>query len=455
MTSKTDGDAKNNQSNIEQAADMSVATPWTRRAFLAQSALGAAALGLWGVGGCTPPMGSEQVGDGGGKEVDTRPPIALTKGPYLQLMGLNEVRLRFETQSEDGLEVTLHQAAKEVAKQMSQGKLQKIEAAFPADDPSLERRDRPGDYAVHEVRFASLKAGEHYEWRLSRRGGAVEEGSFRAPAAKGQPFRVGWISDTMYPQHEKSVQLLAGKKPDIVWHGGDIQYQTNFLDTWEGVFQVFEPLLRKAPMHFCVGNHEYEGLDEFEIFYTRLLGGHGDQGAANDYHAFTYGGVRFLALNSEEGVDKDDTPQMKWLKDELMKVEQSPDLMYAVVGFHRPYYTFGRSKPPLGMRALLHPLFKQYKVPLVMSGHNHSYERFDIDGIAYVVDGCGGAIGYNPDEYLEEFKANAPDEVAARRAVDRGFGCSLLDFDPKGTLTLTHHEFEGNKEVDRLVIPKA
>gem|GEM_PF-1383237 len=426
---------------------------WSRRAFLAQSALGVAGLGLWGVGGCLPPGGGEKLGDAGEQEtVDVRPSIALTKGPYVQLMGLEAVRLRFETQSEEGLEVSLWLGEKQVSTQTSKGKIEKIEAAFPANDPSLERRDAPGDYAVHEVRLEGLKAGERYRWRVNRRGGAVEEGAFRAPVVKGQPFRIGWIADTMYPHHQSTAELLLAKEPDLVWHGGDIQYQTNFLDTWAGVFQVFGPLMRSAPMHFCVGNHEYEGMNEFEVFYKRLLGGHGDVGSASDYHAFSYGGIRFLSLNSEDGLDKDGTAQVKWLKEELMRVEQSADLRYAVVGFHRPYYTFGRSKPPMDTRALVHPLLKQYKVPLVMCGHNHSYERFEVEGVVYVVDGCGGAVSYNPDEHLEEFKTNAPEEIPLRKAVERGFGCSLLDFDAQGVLTLTHHEVEGRKEVDRLVI---
>jgi predicted phosphodiesterase len=441
----------------EKKAPSEEAKMWSRRRFLAQSAMATVGLGLWGsYAACQTPQppgeqNQENTGDGGNNDTSLGQAIEITKGPYVQLAGARQ-RLRFETQSDAALGVSLWLGSQEITKAMVKGKMETLTYAFPADDPSLERRDKPGDYALHEIYFSDLTAGERYTWRVDRGGGERVEGSFRVPPIKGQPFRIGWLSDTMYPHHEKTVSVLTKQNPDLVWHGGDIQYQTNFLDTWEGVFQVFAPLLRQAPMHFCVGNHEYELLNEYDVFFVRLLGLHGEGGAkAPDYHGFTYGGVRFLSVNSERDLENEESAQMLWLKDELMRVEQSPDLAYAVVAFHRPYYTFGRHQPPQRLRGLLHPLLKQYNVPLVMTGHNHAYERFEADGIVYIVDGAGGAVKYNPDARLLEFQEKHPEEIPLRKFRNEEFGCTLLDFAADGKIKLTHVDIT-EKEIDTVTI---
>ena len=38
--------------------------------------------------------------------------------------------------------------------------------------------------------------------------------------------------------------------------------------------------------------------------------------------------------------------------------------------------------------------YKQWGADLVLAGHDHTYERFEIDGLPYVVNGLGGAVFY-------------------------------------------------------------
>ena len=52
-------------------------------------------------------------------------------------------------------------------------------------------------------------------------------------------------------------------------------------------------------------------------------------------------------------------------------------------------------------------LFKKYNVDMVFSGHNHVYERFEVDGINYIVTGGGGSPlydKYRDDSNLQVFK---------------------------------------------------
>jgi predicted phosphodiesterase len=47
----------------------------------------------------------------------------------------------------------------------------------------------------------------------------------------------------------------------------------------------------------------------------------------------------------------------------------------------------------LKLRAVLEPLFIQYNVSLVLSGHDHTYERIKVqNGIQYFVEGSSGQL---------------------------------------------------------------
>jgi len=56
------------------------------------------------------------------------------------------------------------------------------------------------------------------------------------------------------------------------------------------------------------------------------------------------------------------------------------------VAFHHPAYSSGEH----GSSAYMQWPFKKLGVDLVLSGHDHDYERLNIDGLTYFVDGAGG-----------------------------------------------------------------
>jgi len=59
---------------------------------------------------------------------------------------------------------------------------------------------------------------------------------------------------------------------------------------------------------------------------------------------------------------------------------------------HHPLYTSGiHTSAETTADENLVPLFEQYGVDMVLSGHNHHYERSLKDGIYYIVTGGGGA----------------------------------------------------------------
>ena len=87
------------------------------------------------------------------------------------------------------------------------------------------------------------------------------------------------------------------------------------------------------------------------------------------------------------------------------------------------------------MRKALPPLLEKYGVQLVLSGHDHYYQRNQVNGITYIVTGGGGAplhpVGRGPSTLFAEETYHFL-RVAVRRDVFAVTGVRLdgSEFDP-------------------------
>lgn len=97
-------------------------------------------------------------------------------------------------------------------------------------------------------------------------------------------------------------------------------------------------------------------------------------------------GIRFFALDSNHM----DREQLDWLDKELAASKEN----WKIAFFHHPPYssgeTHGSSKT---LRNLLEPMFLKYGVSLVLSGHEHFYERIKPQhGIPYFIVGSSAKL---------------------------------------------------------------
>ncbi len=126
----------------------------------------------------------------------------------------------------------------------------------------------------------------------------------------------------------------------------------------------------KVEFHAALGNHD----DSNQKFYKPFnLGG-------NRYRTFKKSNVRFFVLDSNYF----DPDQMRWLEKEL----QSSGSDWKIPYFHHPLYTSATRGPLVELRTVLEPLFVKYGVDVVLTGHEHLYERIKPQkGIHYFVAG--------------------------------------------------------------------
>jgi hypothetical protein len=140
----------------------------------------------------------------------------------------------------------------------------------------------------------------------------------------------------------------------------------------------YKPLLDAGVKFYAsLGNH-----DAREQRYYKLFNMDGRL-----YYTFSpKPDVRFFVLESTYPVPE----QISWLEKEL----QTSGSDWKIAVFHHPLYSSGeRHGSDLRLRDVLEPLFLKYNVSLVLTGHDHFYERVKPQkGIAYFVVGSGGRL---------------------------------------------------------------
>ena len=370
--------------------------------------------------------------------------VTVSFAPYWQWTGPSTARFRVETLEPVELELELTRGASAAATPLAVSTAD-LTHFWPAEEiiDGFAYNDDPGPHHLHELMLDDLAAGEVVGWSLDL-GDDVLRGTLTAPPAPGGSFRAIFVGDTMAPYSDGVFARMAAEAPELLLHGGDLQYQSNPADTWTGLSWAMAPATETAALQATVGNHEHEDRDEFSQMYRRLLDGQGEGVADADYYRLDHGGVRFLALDSEAQVEAhqltaEGSLQLAWLQEQLTDAATDPSVHAVVPFFHRPIYTLAEHAPSEGLRAVLHPLFVDHGVTLVLQAHNHSYERMEADGVTYVTDGGGGALLYDVDASVEDY----PDELALRVAASQTFGFTRLDFGAS-SVELQRIDVDGN-----------
>jgi len=136
----------------------------------------------------------------------------------------------------------------------------------------------------------------------------------------------------------------------------------------------------------ALGNHDVRLGREAKIMEAL--------GAPGRWYSTRLGSALVVVLDSTR---PDDPDQLAWLTAELAGSQDR----WIIAAMHHPPYSAGKHGSHLKTRKAFEQLFIDYGVDLVLTAHDHDYQRsYPISGVTYVVSG-GGA---NPrDTGVEEF----------------------------------------------------
>jgi 3',5'-cyclic AMP phosphodiesterase CpdA len=193
------------------------------------------------------------------------------------------------------------------------------------------------------------------------------------------------------PQHEIAAQMAAYRRDfpyAFVLMLGDNIYEGPA--TREDYQRKFEEPYRRllddgVTFYASLGNHD----DPRQVIYP-LFNMDGER-----YYSFSppedlltklATRVEFFALDSTNL----DRTQVRWLDERLAK----SDATWKVCFFHHPLYTSGRYRGwARGFRLILEPLLVRHGVDAVFSGHEHIYQRTELQsGVQYFVSGGAGSL---------------------------------------------------------------
>ena len=271
-------------------------------------------------------------------------------------------------------------------------------------------------YYHHEVRVGSLLPSTTYAYDAAVGGKPVGSAGFRTAPSKGTgsfTFIAFGDSGTGSTQQQQLAARMTKDTFDIALHAGDIAYGNSsgtgdasyrtYNDWFFNIYAAWLPSHAFVPVE---GNHDSRptngnGAAYLDAFTLPTNGGSAAYPDHKErYYSFDYGPAHFVALDTEFTF-QDLTrraEQLSWLEADLAATTQP----WKIALFHRsPYSAGGEHGSDLAVRAAFGPLFEQYGVQLVVSAHEHDYERTypqrasgSGTAVTYIVTGGGGGPLY-------------------------------------------------------------
>jgi 3',5'-cyclic AMP phosphodiesterase CpdA len=184
-------------------------------------------------------------------------------------------------------------------------------------------------------------------------------------------------SNSVYPAFIKAMDQ---EKIDMVIHTGDAINTPGNQRQWSAFLEMTGPTRK---LYLAPGNHDIKGPRSVSTYLKHF---------PNLYYSFSGEDTLFVLLNTELPGEESTVggEQFEWLKGELEKPFQNKfvflhEPLFPVVSNHG----LDRHREE---RDRLHRLFLETGVRLVVSGHDHIYDRSDRSGITYVIAGATGGV---------------------------------------------------------------
>jgi hypothetical protein len=220
-----------------------------------------------------------------------------------------------------------------------------------------------------------------------------------APGALALPLRAGSVRFAVIGdagrgdrwQREVADQMAAWRARfpfEFVLMVGDNIYGTHTAEDYRAKFErPYKALLDAGVVFYAaIGNHD----DPSEVHYAPF------NMEGRRYYTFRKSerrlgglagaGVRFFVLDSRSF----DPAQLDWLREQLAESGTAWKICY----FHHPLYTSGRyASAARSLRLSVEPILVDGDVDVVLSGHEHFYERLKPQrGISYFTSGAAGSL---------------------------------------------------------------
>jgi hypothetical protein len=246
---------------------------------------------------------------------------------------------------------------------------------------------------MHVVEAEGLEPSTEYSYVVRGGGAELGVGRFITAPRPGADAAVSFLiyGDTRTDPvaHEAVVSAMRQVPSDFLVNTGDIVERGGRTQDWQTFFDIERALLQERPVLLAIGNHELYD-DAAGSNYARYFGVPGEDGRPRFYGTTLVGNVRFFFLNAMDEFAQGE--ERRWFERELDRAAREPAVAWRVVVLHHGPWSNGPHGPNTKLiDAHIPELLAARGVDLVVSGHDHVYERGSFGAIKYVVSGGGGA----------------------------------------------------------------
>jgi 3',5'-cyclic AMP phosphodiesterase CpdA len=211
----------------------------------------------------------------------------------------------------------------------------------------------------------------------------------------GDTQRTFWLERLIGREQNEAARLaliarMAGEEqPSLLVHLGDLVVYGASDAEWKYFDRLLSPLRERGiPILPVLGNHDYWGSDAVALAHARQRF---PELSPHTYYTRRQRGLGLVWLDSNlEGSLAEQ--QARWFEASLTEFDLDTSVRGVLVFTHHPAYTNGHGREPDDdvRSALLPAFFRATKTVALLSAHVHGYERFSVEGKAFIVSGGGG-----------------------------------------------------------------
>lgn len=209
------------------------------------------------------------------------------------------------------------------------------------------------------------------------------------------------VSDTAGWQNTVTQSLTRFPNTSFILSAGDQVESSSSESQYDGFFSPEE--LLSTPLVPTIGNHDNGTLYQYHYNSPNESDTYGTTSAGGDYW-FTYGNTLYMVLNSN---NQSATSHEAFIGQAIM-ANAGNDIKWRVVMFHHSIYSSASHSTDsdiLSRRSDLYPIFDEYDIDVVLSGHDHCYTRsYQMQGgtaqLGQLVDAQGRVVNPTGTLYI-------------------------------------------------------
>ena len=193
-------------------------------------------------------------------------------------------------------------------------------------------------------------------------------------------------------EREEIIKNINAENPAALILLGDMVSDGSDIKEWNYLENLLKPIKdEKVPIVPVLGNHEYWGnnmiaLHNADRFFPIFQKSH--------WYCKIYGDIVFVILDSNKSdlLDIAWTNERRWFENTLKYYDADSLIKGIVVCLHHPPYTNSivTGDDINVQEAFVESFLNSSKTLAMISGHAHTYERFEKKGKMFIVSGGGG-----------------------------------------------------------------